>query len=175
MALSRSWICPKCGKDFGEDFLRCSCGYEGAPIFSSRKNDFNCNEPENEYTNSPNQQLTNRDRDILAEEYLRNAELEYQRSKAKRIANERLYQKLQEKLEQIKQGRTKDPFEILGVHKTDSIETIHRAYRAIVSIYHPDKHGSATVESKKQKNNFLSSINEAYEKILALHNKNGPS
>jgi hypothetical protein len=171
MTSEKRWICPECANEFGEDFLRCTCGYEGVPVFSAREDILAKKPAAAKIPGRNNGFLDSQDMHLSAEEFLRKAELEYQKLSSKRAANERLNRKLREKLEKANKLTRDDPFEILGVHRTDSIDTIHRAYRAIVAIYHPDKHGSATEDSRKQKNNHLASINAAYGKILALHKK----
>ena len=180
MTVKKRWVCPDCGDGFGGDYLRCACGYEGSPIYTSGDALFRKGIKNSEIfggkVNSYRQFAVVGDNHLLAEEFMKKAEIEYQKSKAERVAVECLKKRLQAGLKRINKIRNDDPFEVLGVHKTDSIETIHRTYRAIVALYHPDKHSSATEESRKQKNNYLSKLNGAYEKILQLHNgKHGES
>lgn len=53
-----------------------------------------------------------------------------------------------------------DPYKVLGVSPTDSIEEITKAYRKLAKKYHPDVNfGNAEAEKK------MSEINSAYEQI----------
>ncbi len=53
-----------------------------------------------------------------------------------------------------------DPYRVLGVSPTDSIEEITKAYRKLAKKYHPDvNYGNAEAEKK------MSEINSAYEQI----------
>lgn len=63
-----------------------------------------------------------------------------------------------------------NPYEILGVHPSDSVETIREIYKKLICIYHPDKHGNLNILSKKQKNDFMAKINSSYD-IITKHQK----
>ena len=53
----------------------------------------------------------------------------------------------------------KDYYETLGVKKTDSIDTIKKAYKKLALKYHPDK---ADTHNKKESEDKFKHINEAY-------------
>ncbi len=56
----------------------------------------------------------------------------------------------------------KDYYEILGVKKTDSEDTIKKAYKKLALKYHPDK---AAADKKKEYEDKFKEINEAYSTI----------
>jgi len=56
----------------------------------------------------------------------------------------------------------KDYYEILGVKKTDSDDTIKKAYKKLALKYHPDK---AAADKKKEYEDKFKEINEAYSTI----------
>jgi molecular chaperone DnaJ len=56
----------------------------------------------------------------------------------------------------------KDYYEILGVKKTDSDETIKKAYKKLALKYHPDK---AEASKKKEYEDKFKEINEAYSTV----------
>ena len=64
-----------------------------------------------------------------------------------------------------------NPYNVLGVHENDSLETIKQVYRKLVQIYHPDKHMRTNRLSREQKNDLLARINAAYDWISEHHGK----
>ena len=56
-----------------------------------------------------------------------------------------------------------DPYKVLGVSRSDSDETIKKAYRELVKKYHPDQYGSNPLGDLAAEK--LKSINEAYDMI----------
>jgi len=56
----------------------------------------------------------------------------------------------------------KDYYEILGVKKTDSVETIKKAYKKLALNFHPDK---ASPDKKKEHEEKFKEINEAYSTL----------
>lgn len=78
-------------------------------------------------------------------------------------------QENQERSRNLSNEELKDPYAILGVHRTDSLEKIKEVYRNLVKTYHPDKHPDVDDNSKKQKSDLLAKINESYNWILKHH------
>jgi hypothetical protein len=63
-----------------------------------------------------------------------------------------------------------DPYTILGVHRSDSLEKIKQVYRKLQETYHPDKHAAdSTGPSMEQKTEKIKQINAAFEWILKNH------
>jgi DnaJ-class molecular chaperone with C-terminal Zn finger domain len=63
-----------------------------------------------------------------------------------------------------------DPYTILGVHRSDSLEKIKQVYRKLQETYHPDKHAADSTESSmEQKTEKIKQINAAFEWILKNH------
>lgn len=125
--------------------------------------------------------ITDEEADIIRNEYLKaegirkQAELERDKAKTEREIAEELRRKAQEEWERIKAKIStstedmKNPYQILGVHESDSLQTIKEIYRKLVTIYHPDKFGSINLLSKKQKNEHMAKINASYEWVLKHH------
>jgi len=61
----------------------------------------------------------------------------------------------------------KNPYNVLGVKPTDSIQTIKKKYYLLCFKYHPDKNTEADRESCKHK---FQEINAAYRKIITVGN-----
>jgi hypothetical protein len=59
----------------------------------------------------------------------------------------------------------KDPYTVLGVGRNASVEEIKRAYRRLVSIYHPDKVNHMGEEFQKLAEIKFKEIQEAYSQI----------
>ncbi|MBF0320353.1 MAG: J domain-containing protein [Nitrospirae bacterium] len=63
-----------------------------------------------------------------------------------------------------------DPYAVLGVHRSDSLEKIKQVYRKLQETYHPDKHtADSTGPSIEQKTEKIKQINAAFEWILKNH------
>ena len=62
-----------------------------------------------------------------------------------------------------------NPYEVLGVHKKDSLATIKEVYKKLIDIYNPDKHQTADDLSLDQKKELSARINTAYEWLLKYH------
>ncbi len=173
MSTEKKWICPKCSEEFGGNYLRCPCGYEGSPVYSNRTGLFNeYDKLKGEKTAAYEQYPEIKENYFSAEDLIRRSEIEHNKLKEKIDATERLKRKLNYSIYKLNEIIDKDSYKILGVHKTDTIESIHKKYKAILSIYHPDKHSDSTEDSIKQKNNYISEINGAYKKILKTHKEN---
>jgi DnaJ like chaperone protein len=59
-----------------------------------------------------------------------------------------------------------DPYTVLGVDRTASVENIKKAYRELVNKYHPDKVGHLGEEFKTLAENRFKQIQQAYQSIL---------
>lgn len=62
-----------------------------------------------------------------------------------------------------------NPYHILGIEKTASDAEIHKAYRKLALIYHPDKHAGKSIEAVQEAEVRFKQIVSAYE---MLTNKN---
>lgn len=77
----------------------------------------------------------------------------------------------------------KSYYDILGVQKPDSDETIRKAWRKLCVRYHPDKLAKKTPEEQREAEFKIKEINEAYETLgdsnkrqnYDKYGKNGPS
>jgi len=113
---------------------------------------------------------------LRIEELLKQAEIERQKAIIERKLAEELRKKFEEELKRISTVKNsaadmKDPYDVLGVHKNDSLETIKEVYRSLVRIYHPDRFVQADELSRKQKTELMAIINASYEWILKNHMK----
>lgn len=72
---------------------------------------------------------------------------------------------------QVEQNTT-NPYEILGVHKSDSLETIDSVYRKLIDIHHPDRHSEANHLSIDQKRELTAKIDAAYHWLIKYHKIN---
>ena len=61
---------------------------------------------------------------------------------------------------------TRDPYEVLGLKKGATLEEVKKAYRELVSKYHPDKVSHLGDEFKVLAERRIKEINEAYQEIL---------
>ena len=59
-----------------------------------------------------------------------------------------------------------EAYEILGLQPTASDEEIERAYRRLISDYHPDKVAGSAEEIKALAEQRSRAINQAYERLL---------
>lgn len=63
-----------------------------------------------------------------------------------------------------------NPYEILGVKETDSIEHIENVYKSYIKLLHPDKENTAEVKrlnmSRKERTEFLIILQNAYKSII---------
>ncbi len=65
----------------------------------------------------------------------------------------------------------KDPYSVLGVGRSDSLDEIKKTYRELARKYHPDNYvGNALADLAQEK---MKEINEAYDTILK-ERENGP-
>ncbi len=64
-----------------------------------------------------------------------------------------------------------DPYKVLGVKRTDSDETIKKAYRELIKKYHPDKYQDNPLEDLAEEK--VREINEAYDQIQAERGSGG--
>ena len=169
MSTEKKWICPKCSEEFGTDYLRCPCGYEGSPIYSNRRGIYNkYDKLKIKNINSYDHSSESKDVSFSEKNIISKSEIDFNKLKKEIDKNEILNRKLKYIIYKLNKIVDRDSYRSLGVHKTDTIETIHKTYKAILNIYHPDKHSAATEESIKQKNNYIAEINEAYKKILQM-------
>ncbi|MDD7401032.1 MAG: J domain-containing protein [Eubacteriales bacterium] len=58
---------------------------------------------------------------------------------------------------------TKDPYKVLGVDPTASMDEIKKAYRAMAKKYHPDRHSDPVAKELAEER--MAEINAAYEAI----------
>ncbi|MBF0541031.1 MAG: DnaJ domain-containing protein [Nitrospirae bacterium] len=99
------------------------------------------------------------------------AQDELAKANAERKRAMELFKKAEEELSKtnltigLNEHHSHNPYEILGVHPSDSMETIREIYKKLICIYHPDKHGSLNLLSKKQKNDFMAKINASYDLV----------
>lgn len=63
------------------------------------------------------------------------------------------------------QARGPDPYAILGVSRDDDARTIKRAYRKLISEYHPDRMGNMPEDLRRRAEARASEINAAWERI----------
>lgn len=63
----------------------------------------------------------------------------------------------------------KDPYAVLGLDSSASAAEIKRAYRKLMSQYHPDKLGDVPEELKRRAGERAREINAAYETLRAKH------
>lgn len=92
-------------------------------------------------------------------------EREEARARAEREARERAKSSQQES-RQKKADTNQDPYEVLGVSRTDSLEDIKKAHRILASKYHPDKVSHLAPEFQEWANEKLKEINVAWDKIM---------
>lgn len=69
----------------------------------------------------------------------------------------------------ISDNEIRTPYEVLGVHKNDSLDTIKEVYKKLIDIYNPDKYQTADDLSLDQKKEMGARINAAYEWLLKYH------
>jgi len=106
---------------------------------------------------------------LKVEQLRRIAEEELNIAKAERKRAMEMFKRAEDELARssfntgLLDNNSNNPYEILGVHPSDSIETIREVYKKLICIYHPDKHGSLNILSKKQKNDLMAKINVSYD------------
>lgn len=66
-----------------------------------------------------------------------------------------------------------DPYEVLGVERSDSDSTIKKAYHALVKKYHPDNYSDNPLADLAQEK--MKEINEAYDAIMKERSNAGSS
>ena len=65
---------------------------------------------------------------------------------------------------------TRDPYEVLGVKQTATLEEVKKAYRVMVKKYHPDNYKDNPLEDLAKEK--MQEINEAYETIQSGNSTN---
>ncbi len=60
---------------------------------------------------------------------------------------------------------TNDPYEILGITQAASRDEVRDAYYRLAKDFHPDRHLSASIETRREVDELFSRITEAYEAI----------
>jgi len=64
--------------------------------------------------------------------------------------------------------KAKSPYEILRIAPSASVEEVHKAYRQLIKVYHPDV---ADRFLKKNNEEITRLINSAYEEVLKERNE----
>ena len=112
---------------------------------------------------------------LKAEELRREAELERDKAINERERAEEYKRKAAGEWENIRnkwksqEDNMENPYSVLGVHESDSLDTIKEVYRRLAQTYHPDKFGTSNEISKKQKSNRMARINASYQWVLKHH------
>lgn len=65
-----------------------------------------------------------------------------------------------------------DPYAVLGVTPDASEADIDRAYRRLITQYHPDRLGGVAEDLRKQAEQKAREINRAYDQIKKLRSRN---
>ena len=110
--------------------------------------------------------------DLIKQAKLEKEEARKEREKAEelmRIASDEWDHK--RKKIHVPNNKMRNPYEVLGVHKNDSLDTIKEVYKKLIAIYHPDKHGAVSDLSQEQKKELSAQIEAAYVWILKHHHK----
>jgi len=68
-------------------------------------------------------------------------------------------------------ARAYDPYAVLGITEESSEAEIDRAYRRLITQYHPDRLGGIAEDLRKQAEEKAREINLAYDRIKKLRNK----
>ena len=68
-------------------------------------------------------------------------------------------------------SRRDDPYRVLGLAEDASDAEIERAWRRLVSQYHPDRMAGAADELRHQAEQRMREINRAYDRIQALRRR----
>jgi len=68
-------------------------------------------------------------------------------------------------------SRRDDPYRVLGVEEDATDAEIERAWRRLVSQYHPDRLGGAAEDLRRQAEERTSEFNRAYDRIQALRKR----
>jgi DnaJ-domain-containing protein 1 len=103
------------------------------------------------------------------------AETDRKKARLERENAERIRQDASNEREKAKKNvneskdEMEDPYSVLGVDKTDSLETIKYVYRNLIKIYHPDRYDQYNISLKQQRSNKTRKINIAYEWIKKHH------
>jgi len=76
------------------------------------------------------------------------------------------YQERRDRAQKYENFSKKDPYKILGVNRTASIDEIKKAYRKLAGKYHPDKVGHLGDEFRVLAEEKFKEIQEAYQALL---------
>lgn len=68
-------------------------------------------------------------------------------------------------------GKKDDPYAVLGLTADASEAEIDRAYRRLITQYHPDRLGGVAEDLRKQAEEKAREINRAYDRIKKLRSK----
>lgn len=61
---------------------------------------------------------------------------------------------------------TRDPFEVLGLPRTASVDQIRSAYRRLAQLYHPDRNGAGTPAVRERAEQKMKELNVAYDALV---------
>jgi len=87
----------------------------------------------------------------------------YQKGEGRRSES---YKENQERAQREARSPRSDPYEVLGVHRHDSIDEIKRAYRKLAAKYHPDKVDHLGNEFRILAEQKFKEIQEAYQELV---------
>lgn len=114
---------------------------------------------------------------LEADELIKQAKLEKEKARKERKKAEELMRIASEewinirKRKYLSPNEIRNPYEVLGVHKNDSFDTIKEVYRELIAIYHPVKLGTVDDLSREQKKELNKQIKAAYAWLLKHHAK----
>jgi DnaJ-domain-containing protein 1 len=114
---------------------------------------------------------------LEADDLIRQAKLEKEEARKERKKAEELMRIAIEEWDHIRKkmhashNEMRNPYEVLGVHRNDSFDTIKEVYRKLITIYHPVKHGAVDDLSQEPKKELSAQIKAAYDWVLKHHPK----